>query len=127
MSAGAGRGRKLGYPTANVQFTQELVPLPGIYVVDAEAGGKVWRGVANIGFSPTFGENCLGLEAHLFGFEGDLYGKEMTVWFRDRIRDERKFQSVDELVRQIDKDAEFARETKIPPWEGHRAAEAACG
>ncbi len=124
---GAGRGRKLGYPTANVQFTQELVPLPGIYVVDAEAGGKVWRGVANIGFSPTFGENCLGLEAHLFGFEGDLYGKEMTVWFRDRIRDERKFQSVDELVRQIDKDAEFARETKIPPWEGHRAAEAACG
>lgn len=124
---GAGRGRKLGYPTANVHFTQELVPLPGIYIVDAEAGGEVWRGVANVGFSPTFGENCLGLEAHLFGFEGDLYGKELTVWFRDRIRDERKFQSVDELVRQIDKDAEFARQARIPPWKGRRAAEAACG
>ncbi len=124
---GAGRGRKLGYPTANVQFTQELVPLPGIYVVDAEAGDAVHRGVANIGFSPTFGENCLGLEAHLFGFEGDLYGREMTVWFRDRIRDERKFQSVEELVRQIGKDAEFARGTKIPLWKRPRAPEASCG
>jgi riboflavin kinase/FMN adenylyltransferase len=124
---GAGRGRKLGYPTANVQFTQELVPLPGIYVIDAEAGGKTWRGVANVGFSPTFGENSLGLEAHLFGFEGELYGKEMTVWFRDRIRDERKFQSVDELVRQIGKDAEFARQANIPPWKEPRAEDAACG
>jgi len=117
---GAARGRKLGYPTANVQFTQGLVPLPGIYVIDAEAGGTVYRGVANVGFSPTFGENSLGLEAYLFDFDGDLYGKEMTVWFRDRIRDERKFQSVDELVRQIGKDVEFAREAKIPLWRAGR-------
>jgi len=117
---GAARGRKLGFPTANVQFTQGLVPLPGIYVIDAEAGGTAYRGVANVGFTPTFGENCLGLEAHLFGFDGDLYGKEMTVWFRDRIRDERKFQTVDELVRQIGKDVEFAREAKIPLWKAGR-------
>ena len=117
---GAARGRKLGFPTANVQFTQGLVPLPGIYVIDAEAGGTVYRGVANVGFSPTFGENSLGLEAYLFDFDGDLYGKGMTVWFRDRIRDERKFQSVDELVRQIGKDVEFAREAKIPLWRAGR-------
>ncbi|MBP2674160.1 MAG: riboflavin biosynthesis protein RibF [Deltaproteobacteria bacterium] len=114
---GSARGRKMGFPTANVQFAQELLPLPGVYVVDAEVGGTAYRGVANIGFNPTFGENSLGVEAHLFGFDGDLYGREMTVWFRDRIRDERKFQSADELVAQIEKDAEYARASDIPVWK----------
>ncbi|MBI5904107.1 MAG: bifunctional riboflavin kinase/FAD synthetase [Deltaproteobacteria bacterium] len=111
---GASRGRKLGFPTANVQFTQELVPLPGVYVVDADAGAGPVRGVANVGFNPTFGENSLGLEVHLIDFDGDLYGREITVWFHDRIRDERKFQSVEELVRQIDKDVKRAREARVP-------------
>jgi len=114
---GAARGRKLGFPTANVAFTQELVPLPGIYVIDAGVGGAVYRGVANVGFTPTFGENSLCVEAYLFGFDGDLYGREMTVWFRDRIRDERKFQKVDELVAQIGKDVEYARSLDIPAWK----------
>ncbi|MEW6720507.1 MAG: bifunctional riboflavin kinase/FAD synthetase [Thermodesulfobacteriota bacterium] len=117
---GSARGRRLGFPTANVQYAQELIPLPGVYVVDAEAGGRAYRGVANVGFNPTFGENSLGVEAHLFGFDGDLYGQEMTVWFRDRIRDERKFQTVEELVRQIAKDAEYARESDIPVWREPR-------
>lgn len=107
---GAGRGRKLGFPTANVQFVQELVPLPGVYVVEAEVDGERRRGVANVGFNPTFGENSLGVEVHLLDFEGDLYGKAMSVSFRDRIRDERKFKNVDELARQIAKDAQYARE-----------------
>ncbi len=119
---GTARGRKLGFPTANVQFTQELLPLPGVYVIDAEADGAPYRGVANVGFNPTFGENSLGVEAHLFDFQGDLYGREMTVWFRDRIRDERKFQSVDELVRQIGKDVEYARAARIPLWREPRGA-----
>jgi len=107
---GAGRGWKLGFPTANVQFAQELIPLPGVYVVEAEVDGERRRGVANIGFNPTFGENSLGVEVHLLDFEGDLYGKAMSVAFRDRIRDERKFKSVDELARQIAKDVQYARE-----------------
>lgn len=107
---GAGRGRKLGFPTANIQFTQELVPLPGVYVVEAEVDGERRRGVANVGFNPTFGENSLGVEVHLLDFEGDLYGKAMSVSFRDRIRDERKFKSVDELTRQIAKDVQYARQ-----------------
>jgi riboflavin kinase/FMN adenylyltransferase len=118
--AGAARGRKLGYPTANVQYTQELLPLPGVYVVDAGVGGIVRRGVANVGFNPTFGENSLGVEVYLIDFRGDLYGQEMSVYFRDRIRDERKFQSVDELVRQIGKDVEFARSARTTgrkDWE----------
>jgi riboflavin kinase/FMN adenylyltransferase len=122
---GSSRGRKLGFPTANVRFSQELLPLPGVYVIDAEAGGSVYRGVANVGFSPTFGENSLAGEAHLFGFDGDLYGRGITVWFRDRIRDERKFQRADDLVRQILKDAEYARESKIPRWREARGAGAA--
>lgn len=112
--AGAGRGRKLGYPTANIRFDQELIPLPGVYVVDADAAGARRRAVANVGFNPTFGENSLGIEVHLLDFDGDLYGQEVAVHFRDRIRDERKYKSVEELVRQIEKDARFARSARLP-------------
>lgn len=119
---GAGRGRKLGFPTANIQFAQELVPLPGVYVVDAEVGGILHRAVANVGFSPTFGENSLGLEVHLIDFDRDLYGQEVFVHFRDRIRDERKFRSVPELVRQIEKDVRYARQARLPARGG-----AGCG
>jgi riboflavin kinase/FMN adenylyltransferase len=110
---GAARGRKLGFPTANVEFVQELLPLPGVYVVDAVVGGVVRRGVTNVGFNPTFGENSLGVEVHLLDFAGDLYGQEVFVRFRDRIRDERKFKSVEELVRQIEKDVGYARSARI--------------
>jgi riboflavin kinase/FMN adenylyltransferase len=112
--AGAGRGRKLGYPTANIQFTQELIPLPGVYVVEAEVAGARHRAVSNVGFNPTFGENFLGVEAHLLDFDRDLYGQEMAIHFRDRIRDERKFKSAEELVRQIEKDVRYARSAKFP-------------
>jgi len=67
-----------------------------------------------VGFTPTFGENCLGVEVHLLDFDQDLYGQEVSVYFRDRIRDERKFKNVDDLVRQIEKDVRYAREMKLP-------------
>ncbi|HBO68876.1 MAG TPA: hypothetical protein DD658_01490 [Deltaproteobacteria bacterium] len=111
---GAGRGKKLGFPTANVRFSQELVPLPGVYVVEAEVDGALHRSVANVGFSPTFGENSLGLEVYLIDFERDLYGNQVAVHFRDRIRDERKFKTVSDLARQIEADVRFAREAKYP-------------
>ncbi|MGZ9163123.1 MAG: bifunctional riboflavin kinase/FAD synthetase [Candidatus Deferrimicrobiaceae bacterium] len=110
---GAGRGKSLGFPTANIRFTQELVPLPGVYVVEAEIGGVLHRAVASVGFNPTFGENSLGVEVHVMDFHRDLYGEEIAVHFRDRIRDERKFKSVQELVRQIEKDVQYAREAKL--------------
>jgi len=118
---GAGRGKNLGYPTANIRFTQELVPLPGVYVVDVEIDGVLRRAVANVGFNPTFGENSLSLEVHVMDFHRDIYGEEIALFFRDRIRDERKFKNVRELVRQIEKDVRFSREAKLP---GRR--EAAC-
>lgn len=111
---GAGRGKKLGFPTANVRFSQELVPLPGVYVVDVEVGGILYRAVANVGFCPTFGENSLGLEVYLLDVDRDLYGQWIRVRFRDRIRDERKYKVVSDLVRQIEKDVRFAREATFP-------------
>jgi riboflavin kinase/FMN adenylyltransferase len=66
-----------------------------------------------VGFNPTFGENSLGVEVFILGFDGDIYGQEVSVYFRDRIRDERKFKTADELVRQIEKDVRYAREMKL--------------
>lgn len=111
---GAGRGKNMGFPTANIRFSQELVPLPGVYVVEAEVGGVLHRSVASVGFNPTFGENSLCLEVHVMDFHRDIYGEKIAVYFRDRIRDERKFKSVQELVRQIEKDVQYAREAKLP-------------
>ncbi|HBX43507.1 MAG TPA: riboflavin biosynthesis protein RibF [Deltaproteobacteria bacterium] len=111
---GAGRGKKLGFPTANIRFSQDLVPLPGVYVVETEIRGRLHRAVASVGFNPTFGENSLGLEVHVMDFDRDIYGEEISVFFRDRIRDERKFKSVRDLVRQIGKDVQYAREAKLP-------------
>jgi riboflavin kinase/FMN adenylyltransferase len=112
---GAGRGKKLGYPTANIQYSQELIPLPGVYIVEVEVSGTRIRGVASVGFNPTFGENSLSVEVHLLDYSGELYGQELSICFRDRIRDERKFRSAEELVRQIDKDVQYARGMKLPP------------
>ncbi len=111
---GAGRGKKLGFPTANIQFSQELVPLPGVYGVEVEIAGIRHRAVANVGFNPTFGENSLGIEVHVMDFHRDIYGEEVAVYFRDRIRDERKFKSVEDLVRQMEMDVRYAREARLP-------------
>lgn len=111
---GAGRGKKLGFPTANIRFSQDIIPLSGVYVVEAEVDGEMRRAVANVGFNPTFGENSLSVEVHLMDFDRDIYGREISVYFRDRIRDERKFKTVQDLVRQIEKDVQYAREARLP-------------
>ncbi|HLL52025.1 MAG TPA: riboflavin biosynthesis protein RibF [Myxococcaceae bacterium] len=110
---GAGRGRGIGFPTANVDTQNELRPGPGVYAVRArllnEEGG--WRGgAANIGVKPTFGGSEVTIEIHLYDFSGDLYGKELRVQFLDRLRAEQRFASVTELVGQIRRDVEAARE-----------------
>jgi riboflavin kinase/FMN adenylyltransferase len=112
---GAGRGKGLGFPTANVRFTQEIVPAPGVYVVEAgTAGGAMRRAVASVGTNPTFGDNPLALEVFLLSGGGDLYGKTMAVDFRERIREQRRFDSADALVRQIGEDVRFARDLVLP-------------
>ncbi|RYZ34494.1 MAG: bifunctional riboflavin kinase/FAD synthetase [Myxococcaceae bacterium] len=111
--AGAGRGRTIGFPTANVDTQNELRPAPGVYAIRArlhsEADGP-WRpGAANIGVKPTFGGTEVTIEAHLLDFTGDLYGKELRVQFLERLRPEQRFGSAAELVGQIKRDVEAAR------------------
>jgi riboflavin kinase/FMN adenylyltransferase len=111
---GAGRGRGIGFPTANVDTQNELRPAPGVYAIrlrlkDEPEEGP-WRpGAANIGVKPTFGGSVVTIEAHLLDFEGDLYGRELRVQFLERLRAEQRFGSVAELVGQIKRDVEAAR------------------
>lgn len=106
---GDARGRTIGFPTANLRAGTELVPAHGVYAVRVDTGGGVFGGVANVGTRPTFGPGAVGIEAHLFDFQGDLYGKTVKVAFVDRIRDEQRFSSLDALVAQIGADALTAR------------------
>lgn len=111
--SGAGRGRGLGFPTANVDTPNELRPAPGVYAIRVllrdEPSGP-WRpGVANIGVKPTFGGSEVTIEAHLLDFSGDLYGRELRVQFLERLRPERRFGSAAELAGQIKRDVEAAR------------------
>ncbi len=84
-------------------------PRTGVYVVEAEVDGKRYGGAANLGYNPTFGDGELSLEAHLFDFDQDIYGKPITIRFLDRIRDERRFSGPGELSAQIKKDVETAK------------------
>ena len=101
---GRGRGRTLGFPTANISPRTELIPGPGVYAVLLEAGDERISGVANLGYRPTFAEDNFSVEAFLFDFEGDLYGVQAKLHFVERIRGERKFESKEALVAQIDRD-----------------------
>jgi riboflavin kinase / FMN adenylyltransferase len=102
-------GKLLGFPTANIQLTDELCPKSGIYAVSVDCLGKRHQGVANIGYSPTFADQEFTIEVHLLDFNTDLYGKPISIKFIERIRDEIKFASISELSQQIARDVEAAR------------------
>ncbi len=109
---GDGRGSTLGFHTANVAVAdpEKLVPANGVYAVTASVRGKEMQGMMNIGFRPTFERNdARTLEVHLFDFSETLYGESITVRFYQRLRDERKFSSAEELVRQLRMDRDQAR------------------
>ncbi|MFK7849576.1 MAG: bifunctional riboflavin kinase/FAD synthetase [Akkermansiaceae bacterium] len=103
-------GRELGFPTANLRLGELQVPMNGVWAV--EVNGR-YRGVANLGFRPTFNGSERLLEVHLFDFEGDLYGKGLKVVFDKYIREEMKFESKEDLQRQIALDVERAQ--KVTP------------
>jgi len=113
---GAGRGRKLGYPTANIDYTGRLMPLGGIYVTWVVIDGRRYYGVANLGNNPTFGTHSFSFEVHILRFDEDIYDKVIEVGFIDRIRHEIKFSGPDELIRQIRDDISVA-ERMIKSYE----------
>jgi len=104
-------GRKLGFPTTNLDVNGRVVPPNGVYAVHAYVAGKRHRAVANIGHRPTLKNSApeLRVEAHLLDFNEDLYGKEMELTFVDKLREEKKFSSIDELREQIARDVAAAR------------------
>lgn len=103
-------GRTIGCPTANIYLPPHHYPLSGVYVVEVSGDFGKKRGVANFGYNPTVSnEKTQHLEVHLFDFNGDLYGKRLTVSFFAKLRDEQKFKSLDALKQQIAQDIQQAR------------------
>lgn len=104
---GEQRGRKLGFPTANIELLhgEMAVPAPGVYAVTVSIEGSIYEGMGNIGNNPTFNDvEHARLEVNLFNCSGDLYGKTMSVQFHKYIRAEKKFSGVEELCRKIEED-----------------------
>jgi riboflavin kinase/FMN adenylyltransferase len=110
--AGAGRGRSLGIPTANLAPDNETLPGGGVYAgwcrVLETAPAEPLPAVVNVGHRPTFGGGATVVEAHLLGFEGDLYGRRVRVEFQTRLREERRFSGAEELAAQIRRDVQEA-------------------
>jgi riboflavin kinase / FMN adenylyltransferase len=104
-------GKEIGFPTANLHVDEEdLLPKYGVYVCQVICDGKSYGGVINIGFNPTFSENKLVAETHIFEFNQDIYGKPIKVNLLHFLRDERKFSNIEELSAQIALDVIQAKE-----------------
>lgn len=105
-------GRKIGFPTANIEASDphKLIPGYGVYAVNIMLNGKKYLGMLNIGTRPTFNQNAdnRSIEVHIFDFEGDIYNAEITLVFADKIRDEQKFAGADALAEQLKKDKQSA-------------------
>ena len=101
-------GRKLGFPTANIETldNHKLVPGDGVYAVFVQTGGEIYKGMLNIGIRPTVNYNAdhKSIEVHIFDFESDIYNSEITLYFVSKIRDEQKFDGIVELQEQLVKD-----------------------
>jgi riboflavin kinase/FMN adenylyltransferase len=106
------RGRTIGFPTANLGGLRTLLPGTGVYACWAEVRGERWMAAVNIGDRLTFGRGR-SVEAYLLDFSGNLYGREITLFFVARLRADQKFSSVEALVRQIEKDVDRTRQSLV--------------
>lgn len=109
---GQGRGRQIGFPTANMDYDKELIiPAKGVYVTQTSIKDMIYNSVTNIGINPTFNMGqVINVETHLLDFNRDIYGEEMRVSFLKKLRDEKKFSSVNDLIAQIELDAQHAKD-----------------
>ncbi len=104
-------GREIGFPTANLKLDEEdLIPKIGVYVTQVICDGKCYGGVLNIGYNPTFGEEQLVAETHIFDFNKDIYGRPIKINLLQFLRSERKFSGVQELAEQIGRDVLKAKQ-----------------
>lgn len=103
-------GRTIGYPTANIRLKDpnKITPAAGVYAVEVIVGGVHKKGMLNIGNRPTFSGRDSRIEVHIFDFNEDIYGKELKIIFIERMRDEKKFEDIDSLKKQLNSDKEKA-------------------
>jgi riboflavin kinase/FMN adenylyltransferase len=106
VTHGAGRGAKIGFPTANMQAIDTLLPAQGVYAGLAWVGKARWPAAINLGPSPTFGDSSVRVEVHLIGLDEPLYGQPLEVDFLARMRDIRPFDSPEALARQLARDVD---------------------
>ena len=99
-----GKQRRIGFPTANLSPGKNLIPKNGVYAIRTQTPYGVFNGIVNVGYNPTFDNDRLTIEAHLFNFKENLYGRDLTVYFIKRVRGEKKFGDVPSLVKQIERD-----------------------
>ena len=104
-------GKKLGVPTCNIDIKNYVIAKPGVYSVRVKVNNsnKIFKGIANLGYRPTFGEKKILLEVNLFNFSGNLYNKSLNVSFYNFIRSEKKFNNHQDLIKQIEKDLKQAK------------------
>lgn len=108
---GAGRGKALGYPTANMMPGNGLlVPAAGVYATVAKIDGRLYESISNIGVRPTFKGKSFGVETHILDYDEDIYGCDMEIFFLARFRDEKKFESEKTLTMQMERDIKQARD-----------------
>jgi len=114
VAKGYGRGRIIGYPTANIDPHHEAIPPSGVYAVRIKLHNRLHKGVLNIGTKPTFAKDASGrkeptVEAHIFDFDNVIYGMDIEIEFIKKIRNERRFKDMHKLRQRIEKDEQYAR------------------
>ena len=108
---GRGRGRQIGFPTANINVSEKRIfPRRGVYITETSYRNMVYHSITNVGINPTFkNSGKVSIETNIFDFDNEIYGEGIKVKFLKRVREEKKFSSVNDLVLQISKDIQFAR------------------
>lgn len=107
-------GRTIGFSTANLDYSKEaLIPRKGVYYTNVQWQGKIYKGITSVGNNPTVNGDKLTIETYILDFNNDLYGHNIKVYFIKKIRDEKKFNSIDDLVIQLKKDKDYALEEKF--------------
>ncbi len=110
VARGEGRGRKIGVPTANLSvWPEQIIPANGVYASWAKLDDEVFEAATNVGRRPTFGGTDISIEPHLLDFDGDIYGAQLELRFVERLREERKFAGMEDLLRQIQADIAAVR------------------
>jgi riboflavin kinase / FMN adenylyltransferase len=113
VEKGRQQGKKIGFPTCNIDIKDYVIAMPGVYAVRVNLNNNksTLKGIANLGYRPTFKQKKILLEVHIFNFSGNLYNKHLSVEFIKFIRKEKKFRNVDQLKKQINSDLKIAKKT----------------